>query len=102
MVKAQRLRNPTATRLAETYDMALLVLFRLLFVAYAEDKDLLPLHANADYRRHSLKEMAKQLHRSRAEGRAFSDQSFLWNEVVQLWKAVDAGNRSWGVPPYDG
>lgn len=36
------LKKPTAKDLSETYEMTMTVLFRLLFIAYAEDKDLLP------------------------------------------------------------
>ncbi|MCI0407463.1 MAG: hypothetical protein L0191_02675, partial [Acidobacteria bacterium] len=82
--------------------MALLVLFRLLFLAYAEDKELLPLHQNATYRKHSLKEMARQLAETLTKGTAFEDQDFYWNEVTQLWKAVDKGNKAWSVPAYNG
>ena len=41
--------------------MALTVLFRLLFIAYAEDRDLLPLKGNELYRRRSLKTKAIEL-----------------------------------------
>lgn len=82
--------------------MALLVLFRLLFLAYAEDKELLPLHLSEAYRKHSLKEMAKHLAVALADGMKFEQQDFYWNEVTQLWKAVDKGNRAWSVPAYNG
>ena len=36
-----------------------MVLFRLLFVAYAEDKDLLPYRSNGAYREHALKTLAR-------------------------------------------
>lgn len=102
IVRARRLRNPSAERLRETYELALLVLFRLLFVAYAEDKDLLPLHLSAEYRRHSLKELARRLAEARVGKARFEEEDFYWTEVGQLWKAVDRGNRTWGVPAYDG
>jgi hypothetical protein len=102
IVRARKLRTPSAERLRETYEMALLVLFRLLFVAYAEDKGLLPLHLNAEYRRHSLKELAKRLAEARAKRTPFEDEDFYWTEVGQLWKAVDRGNKTWAVPPYNG
>ena len=41
--------------LGQTSEMALIVLFRLLFIAYAEDRDLLPYRYNDVYRRRSLK-----------------------------------------------
>jgi len=102
IVRARRLRDRSPERLRETYESALLVLFRLLFVAYAEDKELLPLHANAEYRRHSLKELATRLAHARSHSTAFADEDFYWTEVNQVWKAVDKGNRTWGVPPYNG
>lgn len=102
LVAARRLRRPSAERLAETYDMTLRVLFRLLFVAYAEDKDLLPLHSSAAYRKHSLKELARHLLELQREGKPFEKQDYLWTEVQQLWKAVDGGHKGWGVPPYNG
>ena len=46
LAKAQKLNAPTQQQLADTYQMALTVLFRLLFVAYAEDRDLLPYKTN--------------------------------------------------------
>lgn len=102
LVSARRLRKPSAGQLRETYDMALRVLFRLLFVAYAEDKELLPLHTNRQYRAHSLKEMARRLAEATEKGVAFGNEDFYWTEVIQLWKAVDKENRAWGVPPYNG
>jgi len=102
LVKARRLRDPTPEKLAQTYEMTLLVLFRLLFLAYAEDKELLPLHLNAAYRKHSLKEMARQLGEAAARNQVFENEDFYWNEVRQLWKAVDKGNGNWSVPAYNG
>lgn len=102
LVKARPLRKPTSDNLKQTYEMALLVLFRLLFLAYAEDKELLPLHQSAAYRKHSLKEMARQLAEALAKETAFEAEDFYWNEVTQLWKAVDKGNKAWSVPAYNG
>ena len=43
---ARGLKRPSQRDLAETYQMTLVYLFRLIFVAYAEDKDLLPYRHN--------------------------------------------------------
>lgn len=102
IVTARRLRNPSAEKLAETYEMALLVLFRLLFVAYAEDKELLPLHSSKSYRDHSLKEIALRLAREREQHAEYGSGDHYWSEVRQLWKAIDRGNRAWSVPAYNG
>ncbi|MEJ7810604.1 MAG: hypothetical protein WKG32_09380 [Gemmatimonadaceae bacterium] len=102
LVAARRLRSPSRERLQETFDMALLTLFRLLFVAYAEDKELLPYHTSAAYREHSLKQIARRLADDAREGVDYGGEDFYWTEVAQLWKAVDRGNPAWRVPAYDG
>jgi hypothetical protein len=99
---ARTLDRPTAAQLAETYDMALLVLFRLLFIAYAEDKELLPLHSSPAYREHSLKHMALRLADEGRRRITHAGEDFYWTEVGLLWKAVDKGNPAWAVPAYNG
>lgn len=102
LVKARHLRNPSTDKLAETYEMALLVLFRLLFVAYAEDKELLPLHSSESYRQHSLKHLALRLQREREQNEEYGTGAHYWSEVTQLWRAIDRGNPAWHVPTYNG
>ena len=79
----------------DAYEQVMVILFRLLFVAYAEDKDLLPYRTNSRYADHSLKRMARRLtedRRSRAERSTTHRRPILWDDVRQLWRAVDAGN----------
>lgn len=102
LVAARHLRKPSREKLAETFEMALLTLFRLLFVAYAEDKELLPYHTSEAYREHSLKHIARRLAEEASGGVEYGEGDFYWTEVAQLWKAVDVGNPAWRVPPYDG
>ena len=90
--------------LADAYEQVMVILFRLLFVAYAEDKDLLPYRTNGRYADHSLSRVARQLAEDRRRGRYSYDEraSDLWDDVNQLWDAVNHGNRDWGVPAYNG
>ena len=48
VVWAMSLSSPTADDLQQAYQAALRILYRLLFVAYAEDRDLLPMHSVAE------------------------------------------------------
>jgi hypothetical protein len=90
--------------LGRVYEQALTVLFRLLFVAYAEDKDLLPYRSNGAYREHALKTLARELAERRAQAPLLFDENStdLWDDVAALWLAVDKGNVERGVPPYNG
>ena len=82
--------------------MALTVLFRLLFIAYAEDRDLLPYRFNDSYRRRSLKQKAQELADCVARNTPIADGNSHWQETALLWDAVANGNREWSVPAYDG
>lgn len=96
---ARGLKTFTADELQLTYSMALTVLFRLLFIAYAEDRDLLPFTTNEAYRHRALKTKAAELHASRA---APGGGSHLWQEIVRLFDAVRQGDAALGVPTYGG
>jgi hypothetical protein len=103
-VAARLGQQPSESELDDAYEQVMVILFRLLFVAYAEDKDLLPYRTNSYYADHSLKKMARRLTNDRRAGRHDYDEhaTDLWDDVRQLWRAVDTGNATWGVPAYDG
>lgn len=97
-----------AESLASLYSQTLLVLFRLLFVAYAEDRGLLPLDTNDLYRQQSLKALSRKLvvlSSDCEDGVAVSFDEYAtdyWDQVRALWSAIDRGRREWGVPAYNG
>ena len=97
-------REPTSAELDDAYEQVMLILFRLLFVAYAEDKDLLPYRTNSRYRDHSLQLKAIRLTEDLRAGRQVYDSvaTSMWSDVRQLWQAVDNRNDDWGVPAYNG
>jgi hypothetical protein len=102
ILAARGLKNAGPEELNETYQMTLVYLFRILFVSYAEDKELLPYKQNSLYRDRSLKHKAQELVNLRLGGAHFGSGTALWEEIDGLFKAVDKGNPSWGVPPYNG
>ena len=99
---ARHIDRPKADELAQTYEMALTVLFRLLFIAYAEDRELLPYRSNDAYRRRSLKQKAQELADCVAKETPVAEGDSHWREATLLWQAVAAGNAEWGVPAYNG
>ncbi len=102
IAEARALVNPTAEELDLTYRMTLTVLFRLLFVAYAEDRDLLPYRHSEAYRRRSLKEKAIELAAHARNLRPIAEGTGHWDEVVRVWNAVDRGDPELSVPAYNG
>ena len=99
----QQIKKNHKKRLELTYEMALIVLFRLLFIAYAEDRNLLPYKSNEAYRKRSLKQKAFELAKSARTPIPTTGEGYHhWNETAELWKAVARGNKEWGVPAYNG
>jgi hypothetical protein len=89
--------------LTEAYYRTMVVLFRLLFVAYAEDRGLLPYGRNQRYTKKSLKALAQDLTAFKAEEASFdSNATDLWEAVRWTWTTLAMGNRECGVPPYNG
>jgi len=97
----KRANDPQAADLDYAYRVTLRILFRLLFQAYAEDRDLLPYGRNPRYDRISLKRRGIELaQRTRT---AFDPQSStVWRELRTVWAAIDTGNADLDVPPYNG
>jgi hypothetical protein len=83
------------------YQLTLRVFFRMLFQVYAEDRKLLPYGENTKYDRNAIKTMAKDFVEN-PEQDFEEDSSALWDDLAQVWSVIDSGNRSWGVPPYNG
>ncbi|ADJ22726.1 conserved hypothetical protein [Hyphomicrobium denitrificans ATCC 51888] len=99
---ARGLKKPTADDLDLTYRMALTVLFRLLFVAYAEDRDLLPYRHSEAYRRRSLKQKALELAEHAHAVTPISAGTSHWTEVARIWNAVSVSDVELSVPAYNG
>ena len=98
IVAARGVQNPDRRELDRTYRMALLVLFRLLFIAYAEDGDLLPYRSNAAFQKRSLKSKAHDLLVAHREGVAPGGHDHHWREVQGLFRGGRSRQRGMGRP----
>jgi hypothetical protein len=87
--------------LGEAYQLTLRIFFRLLFQAYAEDRKLLPYGENPVYDRHALKTLAKDFV-SNPDQEFDAESSAIWDGLAQVWRVIDKGDKSWGVPAYNG
>ncbi|MFG1888146.1 Eco57I restriction-modification methylase domain-containing protein [Micromonospora sp. NPDC049051] len=87
--------------LAEAYHRTLIILFRLLFIAYAEDRGLLPYLRNPRYTKKALKTLAREF-ADNPDLEFDPDATDRWEDLLGVWRAVDDGNREWGVPAYNG
>ncbi|HBT43156.1 MAG TPA: restriction endonuclease [Rhodospirillaceae bacterium] len=89
--------------LQDVREAALVLLYRLLFILYAEDRSLLPVR-DARYDDYGLREKVRGDVRQRKDrGDVFSDQAArYWSTIDDLCRAIDGGDSSIGLPPYNG
>ena len=92
----------TEAALAEAFDNALVLLYRLLFCLHAEARELLPVD-NPHYREYSLQTQKVELARDLRRARVFSTASDdLYNDLRALFRIVDRGDDALGVGEYNG
>jgi len=90
--------------LKEIHDNSLILLYRFLFILYAEYRGLLPVGENHLYTAsYSLdvfkKEIADKL--DKHQPIASSTHGY-WNKLKELFEIINIGNPELGVPPYNG
>ena len=87
----------------EVREAALVLLYRLLFILYAEDRDLLPVR-DSRYDDYALRDKVRgDVGRRKDAGDAFSAAAArYWSAVDDLCRAIDGGDASIGLPPYNG
>jgi hypothetical protein len=87
---------------AEAREAALTLLYRLLFILYAEDRDLLPVR-HAGYAAYGLQRLRMQAAEARDQARPLSASlTRWWDDLAALCRAIDLGDSSLGLPPYNG
>ncbi len=89
--------------LTDIRDSALVLLYRLLFVLYAEDRGLLPVNDDR-YGNYSLRRVVRDdVAVKKREGAAFSGQAdTYYSALARLFGQIDKGDESIGLPAYNG
>ena len=97
------LADATGEALPQVRQAALIFLYRLLFVLYAEDRGLLPVN-DARYEDYGLRKPVRQdIARRTEQGAAFSaSASHYYDHLMTLCGLIDRGDAAIGLPPYNG
>lgn len=98
--------------LRQVFDATLTLLYRLLFLLYAESRDLLPVREPGGYWERSLSCIKTQVgtaagtvesqRDSRLAERYTADAFESWGHLRRLFNAIDVGEAGLNVPPYNG
>jgi len=85
----------------EIYKNALFLVYRLLFVLYAEARGLLPLDVPT-YQRVCLRDLLVEVQRNHERGMRYDDEYSMWSRLQALFALIDQGDPAAGVPAYNG
>ena len=99
----QALSSASGENLSTARDAALVFLYRMLFLLYAEDRGLLPVNDHR-YEEYGLRQPMREDIRRRIErGIPFSTTASSYcDHLTTLSRIVDKGDASIGMPPYNG
>lgn len=102
LVRALAASSPE-TDLQKVREAALILLYRLLFILYAEDRDLLPVR-DPRYDDYGLRDKVRlDVGDRKDRGDVFSDTAArYWGAISDLFGAINRGDGSIGLPPYNG
>ena len=97
------LADKSGAELEDVRQAALIFLYRLLFLLYAEDRDLLPVN-DSRYDDYGLRKSVRDDIDKRMSARdTFSTiASNYYNHITTLCRQIDEGDASIGLPPYNG
>lgn len=89
--------------LDDVREAALILLYRLLFILYAEDRNLLPVN-DRRYDEYGLRDRVRlDVGDRKDRGDTFSTTAArYWSVLDDLCRAIDEGDSSIGLPPYNG
>ena len=99
----EALANATGATLPQVRQAALIFLYRLLFLLYAEDRNLLPVNESR-YDDYGLRKRVRDdIARRMTDGDVFSSAAtHYYDRLMTLFRLVDQGDPSIGLPPYNG
>ena len=83
------------------YKNALFLIYRLLFVLYAEARDLLPLDVPT-YCAVGLRDLLAEVRANHKRGMEYDDDYAMWSRLQALFALIDQGDSVAGVPAYNG
>lgn len=99
------IKKETEESLKEIFNGCLTLLYRLLFLLYAESRTLLPVHDQDRYYKKSLKKLKEDittdLETTGIENMSHNAYDY-WSRLESLCRIVDKGDKTLNIPIYNG
>ncbi len=101
----QNIKKETEEDLKEIFNGCLTLLYRLLFLLYAESRALLPVNDQDRYYKKSLKrlkeDIVNELEITISEGMSHQTYDY-WSRLESLCRIIDRGDKALNIPIYNG
>ena len=99
----EALADASGESLSDVRHAALIFLYRLLFVLYAEDRGLLPVN-DSRYDDYGLRKRVRDdiAERTRKQDAFSTVAASYYDHLTNLCRIIDGGDESIGLPPYNG
>ncbi len=101
----KNIKKETEEDLKEIFNGCLTLLYRLLFLLYAESRALLPVNDQDRYYKKSLKrlkeDIANELEITVSEGMSHQTYDY-WSRLESLCRIIDRGDKALNIPIYNG
>jgi type I restriction-modification system DNA methylase subunit len=92
--------TPTPATCRLIYENSLILLYRMLFILYAESRNLLPIEGGPYREYYSLRAISEQLRKDNKPLFSFSD--IIWAQLKTLFISIDKGNTTLDINTFDG
>lgn len=97
------LPEETPETLKEIFNGTLILLYRLLFILYAESRDLLPVRELHGYHTKSLDKVKHEIKEDIESTKKLSEVSTdYWDDLANLFHIIDVGDPALNMPKYNG
>lgn len=96
--------KPDAATLRLIYEQSLVLLYRLLFIFYAESREILPLNQNPEYtNQRGLAAIKRSVaHMTDLKSALNRDSGEIYQRLGDLFFFIDSGHPQLDLPPYNG
>jgi hypothetical protein len=83
------------------FNNSIYLLYRILFILYAEARGFLPVQ-NPEYYEKSIENLMQIAKDNHTKGIIDPHSRTMWNTLCELFDWINQGNRNLGIPPYNG
>jgi type I restriction-modification system DNA methylase subunit len=100
-IESEGKKSYTEVEKRTVFNNSIYLLYRILFILYAEARGLLPLQ-NPEYYEKSLENLMSSAKENHFKGMADQNSKAMWNNLCELFDWINHGNRTLGILPYNG